>query len=318
MDVLDKKILQELMLNARLPITQLAKRVRASREVTNYRIKNLLEKKIIKAFVTEIDISALGFIGAAVFLSIKKEQEKKFLNKLQTCGYVSWVAELAGIWNYGLSVYGRNQEEVDNRIKQLFALFDEAIIDSKFLVHKQTRFFYEKYLGQQQFKEKKKNKHKIDNKDKIILKELCLNARKDSVALAKKTNLSAPAVSKRIKKLEHSEIIKRYSLFIDLKQLNLQQYSVFIRNKHIAVFNKQLAFLEAHPSVSFIADYVGLTDYEIGIVVTNPYELRTILREIEEAFPDNRILEVSLFQKEFLSVGPPRCVFGEEKYYVQD
>ncbi len=41
----------------------------------------------------------------------------------------------------------------------------------------------------------------------------------------------------------------------------------------------------------------------------NPYDLREILEDIEEAFPNNRIIEISLFQKEFVSIGPPACVF---------
>jgi hypothetical protein len=48
---------------------------------------------------------------------------------------------------------------------------------------------------------------------------------------------------------------------------------------------------------------------EFGLFVKDPYELRERLQEIEEIFPNNRVIEVSLFQKEFVSVGPPSCVF---------
>jgi hypothetical protein len=37
--------------------------------------------------------------------------------------------------------------------------------------------------------------------------------------------------------------------------------------------------------------------------------LRERLHEIEQHFPNNRVIEVSLFQKEFVSVGLPDCVF---------
>lgn len=48
---------------------------------------------------------------------------------------------------------------------------------------------------------------------------------------------------------------------------------------------------------------------EFGLFVKDPYELRGKLQEIEETFPNNRVIEVSLFQKELVSIGLPLCVF---------
>jgi hypothetical protein len=56
-------------------------------------------------------------------------------------------------------------------------------------------------------------------------------------------------------------------------------------------------------------EYIGDPFLEFGIVVKDPYMLRPILQEIEESFPDNRIQDVFLIQNEFLSIGPPKCVF---------
>jgi len=67
--------------------------------------------------------------------------------------------------------------------------------------------------------------------------------------------------------------------------------------------------LAQHGNVSFIAEYVGDPFIEFGLFVKDPYELREKLQEIEEKFSDNRVIEISLFQKEFVSVGPPSCVF---------
>ncbi|MBU4308384.1 MAG: winged helix-turn-helix transcriptional regulator, partial [Nanoarchaeota archaeon] len=47
MDKKDERILLELISNSRIPINQLAKKVGLSREVVNYRLKNLAKQKII-------------------------------------------------------------------------------------------------------------------------------------------------------------------------------------------------------------------------------------------------------------------------------
>jgi DNA-binding Lrp family transcriptional regulator len=308
MDKLDSKILLELTKNSRIAFTVLAKKLRTSREVLNYRIDRLKEKKIILNFVTEIDVERLGYVAAAVFINIRIEKEKEFKDFLERCGFVSWVAELSGVWNFGLSIYGGNNNELDEKFNLIYNKFKESINDHRFTLHKNSSFFYEKYFdGKYEFKLNKEN-YNVDDKDKIILKKLSKNSRISVVDLATNLKLSAPAVIKRIKNLEKSGYILKYSIFVDLSKLNFYQYSVFIRN-NIENKTKLNSYLSNHKNISFIAEYIGDNFLEFGIVVNNPYDLRVILRDIEESFPDNRIIEVSLFQKEFLSVGSPRIVF---------
>lgn len=63
------------------------------------------------------------------------------------------------------------------------------------------------------------------------------------------------------------------------------------------------------PLFPFVAEYIGSPFLEFGVFVDNPYDLRKILQEVEEVFPNNKILEVSLFQQELVSIGPPKCIF---------
>ena len=109
MDKIDEKILGELISNSRIPVTILAKKLRISREVANYRISRLVKEGIIKEFTTEIE--HIGFIGAAVFINIKASKEEEFKEYLMKLNFVSWVSQLSGIWNFGMSIYGRNNKE---------------------------------------------------------------------------------------------------------------------------------------------------------------------------------------------------------------
>lgn len=306
MDKLDQKILLELMKNSRIPLTKLAKELKRSREMLLYRIERLREMGVIINFVTEINLEKLGFVGAAVFLTIKSRADKKFKEHLINSPYVSWVAEHSGIWNYGLSVYGKNKTEVNNRIKELYLNFKSDITNYRVNFHKKNHFFYEKYFfnNLRKFERKAKN-YTLDNYDLRILERLSLNSRLDSVQLAKVIPLTAQAIRDRIRKLENARVIEKYSLFVDVSKLGAYQYSVFIDNHK----NQLFSYLSEHPKISFVAEYVNNPFLEFGVFINNPYELRKTLQEIEEVFPNNKILEVSLFQQELVSVGPPKCVF---------
>lgn len=309
-DKLDTKILAELIQNSRIPLTTLAKKLKASREVITYRINKLKKDKVILDFVTEIDIKKLGFIGAAVFLNIKANKEEEFKKYLNDFGFVSWVAEHSGMWGFGLSIIGKTNQELDEKFIILYNKFKDDIINYRFTLHKKNTFMYEKYCSTTTSIDKSKIiSYSVDKKDKVILKELAKNSRIDCVELANKVKLTAPAVAKRIKQLENSKIIQKYSIFVDVSKIGLFQYSIFSINKNIDNKEKFISYLTQHTKINFIAEYVGDPFVEFGIFIENPYELRNVLLEVEEAFPDNKIMEISLFHKEFISIGPPKCVF---------
>jgi Lrp/AsnC family leucine-responsive transcriptional regulator len=138
---------------------------------------------------------------------------------------------------------------------------------------------------------------------------LSSNSRRDCVSLSQSLKITPPAIAQRIRKLDKSGVIEKYSLFVDVSKLGLYQYSVILTNKNVNDKERLIRYCSQHPKVSFIAEYVGDPFFELGIIVDDPYRLRSILQEIESAFPENRIMEVSLFQKEFISIGPPKCVF---------
>ncbi|MFH0870455.1 MAG: winged helix-turn-helix transcriptional regulator [archaeon] len=316
MDKIDRDIIKELLIDSRVPILRLAKKIRSSREVAAYRIKRLQKEGIIRDFISEIDISKLGFMGAAVFVNVKATHQKEFKEYLEKSPFVSWVAELSGVWSFGLSIIGRTNEEIDSRFSELYLHFKDAIIDHRFTLHKKNHFFYEKYLGEKPFKIKTKMKEqisKIDDKDKVILQELATDSRIDTLELSQKIRLTAPAVAARIKRLKSAGIIERFSIFVDASRLGLFQYSVFITNKDVERKEALISHLKDHPYVSFIAEYSGDPFIEFGVFVKNSYELRDILQGIEEAFPSNRVIELSLFQKEFVSIKPPKCVFASSQ-----
>ena len=83
LDLKDKKILHILDMDARESYSQIAKKVGQSKEVVNYRIKNLEKKGIVKGYYVITDMAKLGYEFYRVLLkfqNISEEQQKKIIN----------------------------------------------------------------------------------------------------------------------------------------------------------------------------------------------------------------------------------------------
>ncbi len=58
-DEIDYNLLNEIAVNARIPLIDLAEKLNCSSQTVNYRIKNLIKSGVIKAFRVNIDLSKL-------------------------------------------------------------------------------------------------------------------------------------------------------------------------------------------------------------------------------------------------------------------
>ena len=76
-DEMDYKLLNELAINARIPLIELAEKLGTSSQTINYRIKNLINKGIIQAFRVNIDRSKLGLQLFKVDIFLKEYKERK-------------------------------------------------------------------------------------------------------------------------------------------------------------------------------------------------------------------------------------------------
>ena len=314
LDKIDKKILLALIKNSRSSITSIAKKANISRDVTNYRINRMLKKGIIRDFITQIDTEKLGYTSALLFLSIKADIEKEFIQSINQLDFVSWAGTHLGFWSLGMAIYGKSNNEVEKRVQEIFEKYKYYIINHRFAFYKNTKFFTEKYFGafvpaSFSKSESYKEDYKIDNYDKTILKNLSKNARISSVELSKKIPITPPAISQRISRLKRYGYILKYSVYINVFKIDMYQFIFFITNRKLDDRKKLYHFLESHPKVSLLLDYIGDPFIEFGIFVNDPYQARSILQEIKELFPDNQIIDFFLSQEDFISYGAPNCVF---------
>ena len=116
LDLLDKKILYELDINSSIPITQLAKKLRISKDRANYRINNLIKRGLINKFVTQINPSKLGYFVYKVFIkfqNLTNPKKREILNWMIKDKNIYWIAECQGRWDLNSTVFAKDINEFD-------------------------------------------------------------------------------------------------------------------------------------------------------------------------------------------------------------
>ncbi len=291
MDKKDKKILHELSHNSRIPLTQLAKKTRISREVINYRLKKL-EEKIIKKYSSQINIEAIGFqkTGCCLILqNTSTKDEKEIIKFLKKHKYISAISTNIGIYDIAFDIYYKNNNQLKNTIIEIENQLINKIKEIFFIsMPAKQNIFYNKLFEQKKdiIKTKTNKPKKIDEIDLQIMKILNNNSRESLMNISKKTKLKANAIGYRIKELEKHNIITNSTIFVNLEELGFELYNIQIKINNNQNHNKIIQFLEKNPTVFYYYQYLGNKewDIDIGAIIKNKKELKKLLQELKEYF----------------------------------
>ncbi|MBS3153289.1 hypothetical protein J4426_01885, partial [Candidatus Woesearchaeota archaeon] len=102
LDAYDKKIIEILLNNSREQLSTISKKIRLKRENVDYKIRRLIESKLIKEFNTEFNEEKLNIKHYTIFvqlINLKENKEKEIINFLKDHPYISWIGILAGKWS---------------------------------------------------------------------------------------------------------------------------------------------------------------------------------------------------------------------------
>jgi len=122
----------------------------------------------------------------------------------------------------------------------------------------------------------------FDKKDIRILEILEVDGRSTASDIAKKVDLSIPAVGERIKKLTEKGLIKQFSAILDHKQIGLDLTAfVFIISEHSDHYNE---FVEKAKETKTILECHSITgggSHILKVRVKNSQALEDFLYEIQ-------------------------------------
>lgn len=319
LDKIDTKILKELLVNGRLHVSDIGKKVRLGRENVHYRIQKLIKQGIIRDFITSIDYKKLQFSQYTVFLEFEKittQEENDIIDYLKKKENISWVGRLAGKWSLTFDIYVKNDEEFNKIIIEFLTKFKENIGDYIVLNVLDAAYYFDKIINETNYQHQSSEEKevKIDKTDRVILKRLNENARVNYVEISQVLRLTPNAIKQRVKNLEKSGIIKGYSVSLNHKLIGFEWHGLQIKiKKHSLEQEKNLRnYFKTNKKIIFYYQYskTGEYDFDIGVLIKDSSELREFINQLRNKFSNEvKIYDMFVVLEEVSSQKLPEVIF---------
>lgn len=296
LDLKDKKILYNLDLDSRATLNEIAKKVKLSKQVVDYRLKNLLKNKIIKQFYTVINFSKLGYTQYKLYLkfqNVNLEKEKEIIDYWNKHKNSVWVASCRGRWDLAVSVLAKDINDFGEVLSNFINEYGIFVLEKDVLITQISPIFTKAYLTEK--KEKKKftyggkiEKYELDNTDEEILKILSTNARLPILEMMDKLSLTRDVINYRMKKLTKDNIISQYRILINLDKINHKLYKIILRLHSLTPEKEKqlITYTTSHSHGMQYLKLVGSWDVELEFEVKDDEQLHEILLEIRNKFSD--------------------------------
>jgi len=301
LDKLDKKILYELMLDARRPLNVIAKAVNASPQRVLYKIKQLEKKGVITGFLAILQLDKLGMNVYRVLFRIERADTKKeeeiiqyFTNKKN----VFWLVKVGNRWDLLVDFVAPDIHSFYDFIKESMAQFKENLRKYEVMSFVDSFHFRRSYLIEEKRNDQRisyfagtKQKEKIDETDLKILKAISHNARKSNATIAQEIGLSPNTVMNRIKKLESKGVIQGYSAFIHptVFGATCAKVLLYVRDISKEIEKKLIAVAVQEPNICFIEKMIAPWNYEYDVECNSEKEFRHLMRRIKDTFADELV-----------------------------
>ncbi len=300
MDKKDKLLLEYLDENSRETLTNLAKKLKTSKEVVHYRINKLEQEEIIAQYYTILDLSKLGYVAYKIyfqFQNLTKEKEKEIIHYLLSKERIFWIATSSGSWDMMIGCWAKNVIDFNDTILEVILnKFSKYILKKEITITKYNLQWSRKWFTEEESKKTTKGSKvggepenlELDEKDIRILKIIAKNARLPLIQIAKKAKISPKVAQYRIQQLKTKEIIQAFRITPNLKKFNYGFFKAFIYLKNITSEkqNKLIEFCKQQQNILNIVTCVGPWDFEIEFEVKDFQRFNELMREIKDSFPD--------------------------------
>jgi len=126
----DLQILRLIALDARAPLTKIAKKINSSATMVNYRIKKLIKIGVIQGFRINIDLSKFDLQQFEVHITLKNYGKmKNIINYVKFYPNLTQINEVVDHRDLGLNFYLHNFHELHPFIKEILNKFPNDIKD---------------------------------------------------------------------------------------------------------------------------------------------------------------------------------------------
>lgn len=319
LDLKDKKIIAHLSEDARIPLTQLSKKVGLSRDAVSYRIKNYEKSGLIQGYRTMVNISKLGYNNYHLFIKLDnptQEIEQKIITKLEKEPFIRAILKFSGNFDFEIAFIAKDVAELDEEITKIIEDCSSHLHDYEILTISNT-YIAETFppnFSNCKSESKKNNLRevKIDKIDIEILKIIGENAQIPLYEIANKLKVSPDAVSYRMKNMINSGIITKFVPVINYSALNYSLYTVLLnintldKEKEI----KLKEFLCSDKNTLWAVKTIGKFNVLIYLLVRDIEDFQEAILNLRRIFPKQiNNYETLIAYEEFKYIYFPKDLF---------
>jgi DNA-binding Lrp family transcriptional regulator len=292
----DRKILYELDLNSRQPISKISNKLNIHGNSIKYRIKKLEKNGIITNYYTVIDSFKLGYLPVKFYLKFKfttLKIEEEIIEFFKQNKYTWWVASLEGRLDLAVHMLVDNFKLFSDFWDLTLEKYNNYIEEALFAQYFNLISFEYSYLSDKNVLKRKKfvsindgKNIKIDEVSFNILKLIAPNARKSLSDISEALNLTPEAVMYRIKKLEKLNIIQGYRVNLNLQKIGYKNFKVDIFLGDYQQRKKIIEYIKNNNNLVFICKSAGISHLELGFHLININNLFEIINDLKIKFPN--------------------------------
>ena len=297
LDLRDKKLLFELDKNSRASLSELAKKLKTSKEVIHYRLNNLIKNKVILKFHTVPSTYRFGLSAYKVYLRLSNSSDQdtqKIIDFLNSNKDVFWIGVSKGRWDIMFGIWAKNLEDFFRIHDTILHKFSKHIQEKQLSISRENLQYNRRWMfnDDSQVSEfnfgEKEGPIELDEKDKKILDQLVPSSRKSVVDIAESTGLSIDLVRYHIKNMESQGIIKGYKCLLNPSKVGFVTCKAFVFFKNIDEEKKKnfMDYCKNLPnSVNMVTTFAAW-DLEIMFETKSYEDYFKIMDEIKNKFND--------------------------------
>ena len=296
LDVRDRRLLRELDMDARLPYSELARRIGTSKQGAEYKLKALLREGVVRGFYPVVNVPRLGYLYCRLLVTLQDvsaRQTEAIVEDLKKNPDVFWLFTMDGgfdllvvFWAKSVSDFQRMTAAFLERHGRHVKRKVETVTTD--VVHLPHRYLMEEGPQEPVSISETEERTRIDGLDRKILGVLASDARIPIVQLASAVGSTPKTVAYRIRRMEAEKLILCYRPIIDHGRLGLTYYKLFANlNSYSQESTSAIkAWIRRNPLVIYTVEGSGLpADLDIELMVKSNEELFDFVRQLRYKFP---------------------------------
>lgn len=308
-DLYDRKIVSYIDIDARLPVAQIAKKVRLSKETVNYKLKRILEGGYIESFYALVNASKFGYMYYRVYMKFQNLTEKTehqivaFMKGEKSCANLR-ITE--GPFDIVFLSMHRNPEELRSFLDDFTDRFGSFLLQKSVnLVIATNKFNLKIFNNDERRKIRmfhgKPSDFTPDKVDLEIINMLSLNAREKLINMEKKLKKDTRVISYRINNLEKKGIIGGYTIELDFEKLGRKFVQVDISLRKLSLLPQILEFFDRTDTCIYAFEILGKYDLSLEIYPENDLHLRKVMENFKRRFEGGYIdYDISHIYREYI------------------